>query len=149
MGPGIYARLEIFANEPTDNSIPGSTNYEQTVSIYIQFYSDYYCTQPLILTNDITFQLYEYGVMEDEAGQILSEGSDTYDITAYAGTNGGLIDSNFPFYSLLDEYDEYGNFTYYEKDLDCYSLSSIQSPAVRRPQVGPVYPPDFIPCFVY
>lgn len=137
----IYARLEVELTESGQSSGYNSyfdaleDNYNQWVSMYLRFYSDAACTQPLVLPQNVTYSVQQSGWYETESSFQFTSGN-LWQGTAQAGVSEVYFDNILPFEYLWAVYDSNG-YILLEKAKDDYSVTSIGTNCTLRPAVYP------------
>lgn len=145
----VYARLEMTLsytdNTSTYNSSDNTTafNYYQQVSLYLRFYADEACKQPLFLSNNISYSIESYGWMETEQGINYNNGNNTvFQGAALSGSNEVFVDDIMPFEGFWGLYDESG-YIYYEKWKYDYKISALGGGTIIRSSISPKHSQGF------
>jgi YD repeat-containing protein len=127
----IWGRIE-YVPVSVDSYDYGNENFSnQIADVWIKFYSDAACTQPLTLTSNIPISISTSTVMFYPTSYTLSTGDQSY--TALSGTDGLMISGYQAIFGQWQFLDENGNETYFERWTTTFYVEPVGSDCIEGP----------------
>lgn len=121
----VYARIEYSPNWVSQSQSSQEDSYIEYTNVWLRFYSDSSCTQPVNLTQNTNFGINVSDNLWTSSGDYSNTNVTT--ITVNAGTNAIQLNSEFPLFGHINYYDENASLIYFERWADSYSINTSPS----------------------